>query len=348
MFHAQEQSSHFAVSIPWKRGIVAGVIARLCVLVLGSIIACAHADTVLVESDDDLARAATLAADTHGRGVLKIEVAGREFVLTDTFRILRSDVRLQGSPGTRLVLADGVEKPVIAVGVQNEVPLEEQRIRRIRISSLEIDGNKIGQGSETGADQPWIRNNGIDVRMTSDLVVDRVTSNRSRSGGLVISWKSRDIVVRDSSFDDNFFDGVAYYDSRNVRTIDCSMAGNDSAGISLDNDFADSEFTRCRLVRNGDVGIFARHCSRLRFDRCTIEESGDWGAFLAHDDSGLGVHSIRFTKCIFSRNDGGIRMASVSETQSSDVEVRSCVFRDNGPRPDVDSAGSRVQVVPSR
>lgn len=326
---------------------VANVIARLWILALGSAV-CLQAATIRVESDADLARAAALAADPGGQGTLQIEIAGKEFVLTDTFRILRSNVRLRGSPGTRFVLAEGVEKPVIAVGAQDEIPREEQRIRRIRISSLEIDGTRDRQPSEIGRDQPWIRNNGIDVRMTSDLVIDKVTSNRNRSGGLVISWKSRDILVRDSVFDDNFFDGVAYYDSRNVRTVDCSMNGNDSAGISLDNDFAESEFVRCRLTRNGDVGIFARHSTRLRFDHCTIEGSGDWGAFLAHDDSGNGVHFLRFTKCIFARNDGGIRMASTSEAQSSGVEVRGCVFRDNGPRPDVDSAGSRVREIPAR
>lgn len=320
---------------------------QLSLLVLGTV-ACIHAETVRVESDADLAHAAALAADSCGEGRLRIDLAGREFVLPDTFRILRSNVHLRGTKGTRFVLADGVEKPVIAIGVQDEVPREEQRIRRIRVSNIEIDGNKSGQSSETGREQPWIRNNGIDVRMTSDLVVEKVRSNRNRSGGLVISWKSRDVVVRDSAFDDNFFDGVAYYDSRNVRTINCSMTGNDSAGISLDNDFADSVFTRCRLVGNGDVGIFARHSHALRFDRCAIEGSGDWGAFLAHDDSNLGVHDIRFTHCTFAHNDGGIRLASVSEEQSSGVQIRACVFQDNGPRPDVDSAGSRVQVIPAR
>lgn len=320
---------------------------RLPALVWLTVAATAAAATVRVETDDDLRAAAVLAADASIDEPLRIELAGREFPLEDTFRILRSNVHLNGRAGTRLVLADGIEKPVIAVGTQVEAPQENQRIRRVRISNLEIDGNKDHQSSETERAQPWIRNNGIDVRMTSDLTVEGVSANRNRSGGLVISWKSRDVTVRDSSFIDNFFDGVAYYDSRDVRTIDCTMAGNDSAGISLDNGFTDSEFVRCRLTNNGDVGIFARFSSRLRFDRCAIVNSGDWGAFLAHDDAGKGVHDIRFLKCLFEQNDGGIRMASPTGQQSSGVQVLDCTFRENGARPSVDTAGSLVRVEPS-
>lgn len=322
--------------------------SRIAAVLLASL-AVVRAETLVVKNEADLAAAAERAAAITDTQPLVIRFESGTFELHDSFRILRSEVELKGGKETRLVLADGVNKPVIVVGNQDEIPLEEARIRGVRIADLEIDGNRDAQTSEVGNDHPWIRNNGIDVRMTSDLVIENVRSNRNRSGGVVISWKSRNVTVRNSRFAENFFDGVAYYDSTGVRTIDCVMRANDGAGISLDNEFASSEFIGCELVDNGDVGIFMRASEHIRFKRCAITGSGNWGAFLANDEIDRGVHDIDFERCTFTRNDGGLRMASVNEAQSSDIRVIHCKFEDNGAngRENIDSAGVAVTVKDS-
>lgn len=276
---------------------------------------------------------------------LSVRIAAGEYVIDDTLRVLRSRVVIEGEKGARLRLAAGVNKPVLSVGSQREVPDEAERIEKIRIRNLEIDGNKLKQTSELDPERPWIRNNGIDVRMASDLEIENVLVRDCRSGGLVISWKTGDVAVRDSTFSRSHFDGVAYYDCVRVETIRCAMKLNDAAGVSADNHFDESRFVDCEIVGNGDVGVFMRASREILFSKCLIERSKSWGAFLAHDDSGNGVHGIAFRKCRFLGNDGGVRMASVNEKQSSGNEVIDCAFEGNNAkgRANIDTAGSPVR-----
>ncbi len=151
--------------------------------------------------------------------------------------------------------------------------------------------------------------------------------------------------MKDSEFSGNFFDGVALYDSERIELVRCVTKLNDSAGISADNHLSKSRFVDCQISRNGDVGIFMRASRDIVFKRCEVEHSGDWGAFLAHNESGEGVHRVRFQNCRFFGNHGGIRMASVNERQSGGTVVRACSFDGNQVhgRADVDSAGSLVR-----
>jgi hypothetical protein len=170
-----------------------------------------------------------------------------------------------GRPGTRFVLGDHVNKPVVSVGSQAEYLTDADMIEDIVITDIEIDGNKDNQDAEVGVEQLWIRNNGIDVRGVRRLTVERANASNNRSGGLVISWGSLDIRVVDSVFRENFFDGIAFYSSTRILTINCTMRNKGFAGISLDNDLLDSEFSGCVLDSNGNVGVFARHSSNLVF-----------------------------------------------------------------------------------
>jgi hypothetical protein len=252
---------------------------------------------------------------------------------------------IEGEKGALLRLAEGVNKPVISVGSQREVPEEAERLEKIRITNLKIDGNKQKQTSELDPDRRWIRNNGIDVRMVTDLEIENVFVTDCRSGGLVISWKTRDVAVEDSTFTRSHFDGVAYYDCVRIETIRCAMKLNDAAGVSADNHFDASRFVDCEIVGNGDVGVFMRASREILFLSCLIERSKSWGAFLAHDDSGNGVHGVAFRKCRFIGNDGGVRMASVNEKQSSGNEVIECTFEGNNAngRANIDTAGAPVR-----
>ena len=308
---------------------------RLTVLVFGLVSglrAGIEGETVLRVSDLEGLRSAQLLVGPEAPDLgapITIHLSPGTYHLDETFHIARSRVSLIAEEGARLVLARGVNQPVLAIGTQVEYPVETDRIERIVISGLEIDGNRDGQDSEVALERPWIRNNGIDVRAVRHLRVDRVAANRCRSGGLVISWDSSDVLVSDSRFEENFFDGVAYYASERILTQDCLMRANGFAGISLDNRVQASRFVGCRVDSNGAVGVFARHSIDLRFDNCVVTNSADWGVFLAHDEKNQGVHDVEFAVCEVTNNRGGLFMASVNEAQSSGTRVVSTAFRGN-------------------
>ena len=248
------------------------------------------------------------------------------YVLHDTYRINRSNLQIIASPGTKVILADHVNKPVVAIGSQEEVP--STTVESITISGVEIDGNKANQDFELDVDLPWIRNNGIDIRAAHRVVLDNVVVHDARSGGIVVSWGSSDIHVENSSFNDNFFDGVAYYDSERIYTTNTSMRNNQAAGISLDNDFRDSIFANCIVDGNGDVGIFMRFSQKIRFNGCAIQNSGSYAAFLSHDEGDNGVQDVVFSGCHFVNNNGGIKLASTDDNSKYNAVVSS-VFRGN-------------------
>jgi hypothetical protein len=264
------------------------------------------------------------------------------YVVYDTFRINQSNVSILAEPGTKVVLGNHVNKPVIAIGSQEQIP--SYTIENIYISGVEIDGNKENQDSEFDTDRSWIRNNGIDVRAVKRLTIHNVVSRNNRSGGLVISWESSDIQVLNSEFDNNYFDGVAYYDSTRIYTLNSSMKNNNSAGISLDNDLSDSIFSNCIVDSNQDVGIFSRFSTEIRFNCCIIKNSSSWAVFLGHDENDNGVHDIMFSSCHLLNNTGGIIMSSTNDTQSNFTSIVSSVFRGNeqNGRTNMQTSGSTV------
>jgi len=259
---------------------------------------------------------------------LTLYIAPNTFVLNDTFRINKSNVRIVFMPGAKVVLADHVNRPVIGIGSWTAPP--DKTIKNIYISGngLEIDGNKANQDTELCNGFPWIRNNGIDVRGVHRLTLEDIYIHDARSGGLVISWDSADIHVSNSSFSNSYFDGVAYYDSEKIFTTNCTMTANSYAAISLDNDLKDIIFSGCIADANGDVGIFMRYSEQVRFNHCVIKNSGSYAAFLSHDESNNGVFDIMFSGCQILNNQGGIYVASPADV-SDYTSIVGCVFRGN-------------------
>jgi hypothetical protein len=311
---------------------------------IATVYAEAEATTIVVENTESLLAAQTL----FKKGALKksprtvIRIKTNTYILHDTYHIDQSNISIIAEPGTKLILADHVNKPVIAIGSQEEIP--SYTIENVSISGIEIDGNKENQDSEYDTDIPWIRNNGIDVRAVKRLTIDNVVSRNNRSGGLVVSWGSSDIHVQNSEFDNNYFDGVAYYDSRRIYTLNSSMKDNSGAGISLDNNLLDCIFSNCIIDSNQDVGIFARYSKELRFNSCAIKNSANWAVFLGHDENDNGVHDIMFSSCQLLNNDGGIFVSSTNDTQSSHTSIVSSVFRGNqqSGRANIQTFGSSV------
>lgn len=273
-----------------------------------------------------------------------IKIAPGFYEIEESFRINRSNVSIVAESEVMFLLVAGVNQPVIAVGTQKEWVGSSDIIENIRVSGISVDGSKDYQSSEFDWERPWIGNNGIDVRGVRNLEIDSVVARNNRSGGLVISWKSSNVVVTNSLFEQNFFDGVAYHDSSGISTTDCIMRNNQFAGISLDDDLVDLSFTRCLIESNGDVGLFARNTKELRFLDCAFLGSADWAVFLAHDLKNLGVREAEFKACQFEDNRGGVFMASVDEGQSSGTRVLNSTFVGNeeSGRGNIVTSGSAI------
>jgi hypothetical protein len=288
-------------------------------------------EVVRVSNMEELATAQELVGERKKEETepIIVKIAPGFYELEESFRINRSNVSIVGEPEVMFLLAAGVNQPVVAVGTQKEWVYSSDIIEKIRISGIIVDGSKDYQDSEFNREKPWIRNNGIDARGVRNLEIDSVVARNNRSGGLVISWKSSNVVVTNSLFEQNFFDGVAYYDSIGISTTDSVMGNNQFAGISLDNDLVNLTFTRCLIESNCDVGLFARNTKGLLFLDCTFLGWADWAVFLAHDLKNLGVHEAKFEACQFEENQGGVFMASVDEAQSSGTRVLNSTFVGN-------------------
>jgi len=284
----------------------------------------------------------SLSAKTVVRVETVVHIEARTYVLQDTFRIAQSNFAVIAEPGTKVILADHVNKPMLAIGSQEEVP--SFIVENVYISGIVMDGNKENQDTEYETNRPWIRNNGIDVRAVKRLTIENVAARNNRSGGVVVSWGSSDVHILNSEFDNNSFDGVAYYDSRRIYTNNSSMKNNNNAGVSVDNNFVDSAFSNCIIDSNGDVGIFARFSKELRFNNCAIKNSGSWAAFLSHDENNNGIHDTMFSVCQLLNNSGGFFMGSVTEDQSSFNSIIGCVFRGNerNGRDNIQTSGSHI------
>lgn len=329
--------------------VVTRAVLALSVFAVGSSAAASSPTSYVVSNVEELLAVQSVVGDPSDPATepVTIKVLAGRYHLKDSFRIARSKVSLLGEPGAKFELLANINEPVIAIGTQKEIAGSADSISDIAIMGLEIDGYKDRQNSEYSAKRPWIRNNGIDVRAVTRLKVTSVIANNCRSGGLVISWGCSEVRVTGSSFAKNFFDGIAFYDSREVDVIDCTMTKNHGAGISLDNEFVDSRFTRCLIEANEDVGIFARSSARLEFRDCVVRKSGNWGIFLAHDSHERGVLDIVITGGQIVGNRGGVCMASVTEKQSRGTRVVGALFSANegNGRRDIQTCGSAIAAV---
>lgn len=284
--------------------------------------------TIIVPYDTtDIQAAIDMLPDAGGTVYIK---AGT-YLLDEEIHINRSNITLTGEMGTLLRLNEEVNQPVILIGSDSETPDSSELIFNIRVERLEIDGNMTVQSYETDPDRPWIRNNGIDVRMVKDLYVSEVDVYHARSGGIVVSWDSRIVIIDKSSFHHNFFDGIALYASEDIQVQNFFCYDNDAAGLSLDNDLKNVIFSTGSIKDNGDVGIFARHSKDLKFQGLVIANNQSHGCFLSHTSlgTGTGVTRLTFNSCSFTDNEGyGFWLASPL-TESQMISIQGSVFSGN-------------------
>jgi hypothetical protein len=251
------------------------------------------------------------------------------YVINRGVHIKRSNVTILGEMGALVRLGDGVNQPVFLIGSDAQTP--STYIENIKISNLEIDGNMANQDRENDPARIWIRNNGIDVRMVNNLRIADVNIHDARSGGVVVSWGCRQIFISDSYFHNNFFDGIALYDSENINVINFMCFNNGSAGLSLDNELSDVLFDNGIIESNGDVGIFARNSEDIGFHDLMIADNQNHGCFLSHETigTGTGVTRLYFDGCSFLDNAGyGFWLASPA-SESPNNAVTGCLFSGN-------------------
>lgn len=247
---------------------------------------------------------------------------------------LRSGSILRASPPDKLAvlqLANGANQAVILIGNTQEVGNSAPLMTNVVVRDIAIDGNKAQQSSEFTPGMTWLRNNGIDVRYVSGLVIDNVYIHDARSGAIVVSWDSTNIRVSNSLLQTSYFDGIALYTSTDILVSNCDMSLNAAAGISIDNNLQDTLFQNCVVHNNGDVGIFQRWATNVSYDGCQVYSNANHGAFLSWNSptNGTGVINTTISNCQITNNVGRAINLDSPATQSTGTSVVSTTIYGN-------------------
>lgn len=254
-----------------------------------------------------------------------VKIPAGTHILKKGLHINRSNVCLSGESGTYLKLADDVNQPMILIGSDAKIP--STYVKNVTISCIELDGNMGHQPTESDATRIWIMNSGIDVRMVENLWINNVNVHNARSGGIVVSWESRNIFIDGSVFHHNTFDGIALYASENIFISNFYCYSNHSAGISIDNSLKHAIFNNGIIKNNLDVGIFAREAYDLSFHNLMIAQNRNNGCFLSHNNikpEKTGVNRVFFSGCSFLDNKGwGLWIASTKDLSQGNAVVSS-------------------------
>ncbi|MGZ3795082.1 MAG: right-handed parallel beta-helix repeat-containing protein [Pseudobdellovibrionaceae bacterium] len=239
--------------------------------------------------------------------------------------INRSNITLRGAGQDQVTirLMDQVHAPLLILGEPKTILddhgnyVAEHRVSDISVSEMSFDGNRAhhdprkecGEKSCDG-DPTAIRNNGITVRGANNVVIKNVTTHSMISGGIVTEKYCQQLTVHDFNSYDNYFDGLAGYETEHSEFYNLSLHDNRGAGISIDLNFNDNIIRDTKLDSNGDVGIFARNLRGNHFNRVSIQRSGNHGVFLAnsHDASSC-AHDNLFDSVLINGSKGfGFRL----------------------------------------
>jgi hypothetical protein len=285
----------------------------------GSAWACGEDEPTVVPAGSDCAaiQAAVDALPAAGGRVL---LAAGTYTCSAPIVIARDGVDLRGQgAATLLRLADGANAPVLVLGeTATPPPLTHTHLH---VSDLTIDGNRENQSLEcwggpcdTGGTS-HVRNNGITVRRITDATIERVAIYRARSGGLVTEKTCRRLTVRDLTSADNYFDGLAAYETEDSVLSGLYLYDNRAAGLSLDIRFNHNLLSDVVIANSGSVGIFMRDSRDNVFHGLQIRDSAQHGAFLAQVDTdpGTPAYGNTFESAAISNSGGaGLRVNDAS------------------------------------
>jgi hypothetical protein len=215
--------------------------------------------------------------------------AGGEVVLCSGQYLIREPIQLRQDSQTLrgcgaltvLSLADGANCPVVVLGSLSANA--KNPTKGLRLADLCIDGNRKNQPKEIWRFLPegaGVYNNGVDVWGAADAMVAGVVCSHCRSGGMVVSARTRRLTVQDYTAFDNQFDGLACYQTEDSHFSHLNLHDNLAAGISLDLNF-NNNVIQDAVLSGDDLGIFMRQSCNNVFDRVTIKQSCHHGVFMA-------------------------------------------------------------------
>jgi hypothetical protein len=241
-----------------------------------------------------------------GGGV--VELSSGSYTCIGPIIIDRSNVWLRGEgPGTLIQLAPHRNTPLIIAGQAMNEPI--LTFSNIWISDLVLDGNRANQDFECWAnDCARVRNNCISVRRAVNVVIERVTTRRARSGGVVVEKGSRRVTIRGLTSFENEFDGLAAYRTEDSVFSGLLLYNNCFAGLSLDLDFNNNTVSDANIFRTGaslncpelitrfnvppgtvgTVGVFLRDSVGNMFIGVRVRNPRQHGVFIADLPAGGG------------------------------------------------------------
>jgi S-formylglutathione hydrolase FrmB len=271
----------------------------------------AGAPARVVVPDDTMDVAQAMKMLPNAGGTVFVRARKACYVIKESIHMNRSNLSLIGEQGATLCLADGIRQPVVLVGSAAPSVPESDHVHNIRIADLTIDGNRMNQGrdarSEDARGRPHLKNNAVSVHGAQNVYLDRVTLRSARSGGLVVSQRSRGIYATSLVVVDNHFDGIAVDGGHEVLITNFKAEGNLASGLSIDTGSSELQFSNGLVVRNGDNGIFIRDTKEATFRGLAIRDNCRHGVFASHVVDGepiahSGVRGLVFSDLDVVRN----------------------------------------------
>ncbi len=246
----------------------------------------------------------------------------------------RDNVELRGSgAGTILRLTDRAACPVVVIG--SPITPIPRITKGVVVRNLVIDGNRRSQDPECwggvcdSGGLTFIRNNGLTIRGATDIRVEQIVARNARSGGVVLEKNCREIYIDNLDASENYFDGLACYETEDSYFNRIHLHHNQSAGVSLDLNFNHNVVKAAEIHHNGSQGIFMRQSHSNDFKKLQLHHNGNQGVFIAQADADIGTNCTNnvFSDLTVENNKGhGFR---INDTSCTENLVRNSVFKSN-------------------
>lgn len=168
-------------------------------------------------------------------------------------------------------------------------PKRDQPTKNVIVQHLQVDGDRSQQPSPlefecydwskktatTCANDggKFVRNNGITIRRSSHVTIRDVVARNCLSGGLTIEKRSDHIQVDGFYSYNNYFDGLAGYETHSSELKNVIVAENVYSGISIDFDWGPiakgqgpNIFKNVIARDNGDNGVFSANVGGSQYE----------------------------------------------------------------------------------
>lgn len=219
----------------------------------------------------------------------------------------RSDVALIGAGRnkTRIRAIPGKALPLVIIGdvnnsdLKNGVPYPKKTTKNIVLGGMSIDGNyhsndnaknlecwnpKNNESLDCADDGgAFIRNNGLTIRRSEDVIVRDIDTSRNYSGGIVPEKLNKRILMDGFSASDNFFDGFAGYETTDSTFRNFNLHHNTWSGVSVDLSFHGNIFENGSASDNGDNGIFSHAVKNNVYRHMVVEDNRNLAFFITGD-----------------------------------------------------------------